>query len=175
MGTPSSAPKPGAREMRPTAAQRVRGPRYQTGNATQNLLSPERRDSRAQETLPPPEPLLSSRMPNKRTPSWYTNRRLAVPNQYDPLTARSTRPRTLAGMSSSIAEFIALYSPPGCGLSVKSASKAQRKPRSRNRTKPSASDEAHHSKSIELPTERAQARRHAVHAVVHVSHHPGVS
>jgi hypothetical protein len=28
------------------------------------------------------------------------------------LTARSTLPRTLAGISSSIAEFMALYSPP---------------------------------------------------------------
>ena len=36
----------------------------------------------------------------------------AVPTQYDPLIARSTKPRTRAGMSSSIAELIAEYSPP---------------------------------------------------------------
>ena len=36
----------------------------------------------------------------------------AAPNQYVPLMARSTRPRTRAGMSSSIAELTAAYSPP---------------------------------------------------------------
>ena len=36
----------------------------------------------------------------------------AAPIQKLPLTARSTQPRTLAGMSSSIAELIAAYSPP---------------------------------------------------------------
>ncbi len=36
----------------------------------------------------------------------------AVPSQYDPLIARSTRPRRRAGMSSSIAELMAAYSPP---------------------------------------------------------------
>ena len=36
----------------------------------------------------------------------------AVPIQYEPLIARSTQPRTLAGISSSIAELIAEYSPP---------------------------------------------------------------
>ena len=34
------------------------------------------------------------------------------PTQNDPLIARSTRPRILAGISSSIAELIAAYSPP---------------------------------------------------------------
>jgi len=34
----------------------------------------------------------------------------AVPSQYEPLTIRSTVPRTLAGMSSSIAELVAAYS-----------------------------------------------------------------
>ena len=36
----------------------------------------------------------------------------AVPSQNDPLMMRSTRPRTRAGMSSSIAELMAAYSPP---------------------------------------------------------------
>ena len=35
-----------------------------------------------------------------------------APIQYDPLMIRSTRPRTRAGISSSIAELIAAYSPP---------------------------------------------------------------
>ena len=34
------------------------------------------------------------------------------PTQYEPLMIRSTRPRTRAGISSSIAELIAEYSPP---------------------------------------------------------------
>ena len=37
---------------------------------------------------------------------------LAEPNQYVPLMSRLTRPRTRAGISSSIAELIAAYSPP---------------------------------------------------------------
>ena len=37
---------------------------------------------------------------------------MAAPTQNDPLMIRSTRPRALAGMSSSIAELIAAYSPP---------------------------------------------------------------
>jgi hypothetical protein len=36
----------------------------------------------------------------------------ADPSQYEPLMARSTRPRTRAGMSSSIAELMAAYSLP---------------------------------------------------------------
>ncbi len=36
----------------------------------------------------------------------------AEPNQYEPLMIRSTRPRTRAGINSSIAEFTAEYSPP---------------------------------------------------------------
>ncbi len=36
----------------------------------------------------------------------------AAPSQKLPFTARSTQPRTRAGMSSSIAELIAAYSPP---------------------------------------------------------------
>lgn len=36
----------------------------------------------------------------------------AVPSQKEPFTTRSTVPRTRAGMSSSIAELIAAYSPP---------------------------------------------------------------
>ena len=36
----------------------------------------------------------------------------AAPSQYEPLMIRSTRPRTRAGISSSIAELIAAYSPP---------------------------------------------------------------
>ncbi len=36
----------------------------------------------------------------------------AAPTQKEPLIATSTRPRYLAGMSSSIAELIAAYSPP---------------------------------------------------------------
>src|SRR5215831_10280739 len=36
----------------------------------------------------------------------------AAPSQKLPLTMRSTRPRYLAGISSSIAELIAAYSPP---------------------------------------------------------------
>jgi hypothetical protein len=36
----------------------------------------------------------------------------AVPTQYEPLMIRSTRPRTQAGISSSMAELIAAYSPP---------------------------------------------------------------
>ncbi len=36
----------------------------------------------------------------------------AVPSQNDPLMMRSTRPRTRAGISSSIAELMAAYSPP---------------------------------------------------------------
>ena len=36
----------------------------------------------------------------------------AAPSQKLPFTARSTHPRTRAGMSSSIAELIAAYSPP---------------------------------------------------------------
>jgi hypothetical protein len=36
----------------------------------------------------------------------------AVPSQYEPLMIRSTRPRTRAGISSSMAELIAAYSPP---------------------------------------------------------------
>ncbi len=35
-----------------------------------------------------------------------------APAQYVPLTAMSTRPRKRAGISSSIAELIAAYSPP---------------------------------------------------------------
>jgi hypothetical protein len=35
-----------------------------------------------------------------------------APAQYVPLTARSIRPRNLAGIISSIAELIAAYSPP---------------------------------------------------------------
>ena len=35
-----------------------------------------------------------------------------MPTQKDPLMMRSTVPRTRAGMSSSIAELIAAYSPP---------------------------------------------------------------
>ena len=35
-----------------------------------------------------------------------------APAQYVPLTARSTRPRYLAGIISSMAELIAAYSPP---------------------------------------------------------------
>ena len=36
----------------------------------------------------------------------------AVPSQYEPLMARSILPRCLAGMSSSMAELMAAYSPP---------------------------------------------------------------
>src|SRR5439155_14701195 len=36
----------------------------------------------------------------------------AAPTQYEPLMIKSTRPRTRAGISSSIAELIAAYSPP---------------------------------------------------------------
>ena len=36
----------------------------------------------------------------------------AAPSQYEPLMMRSTRPRTRAGISSSMAELIAAYSPP---------------------------------------------------------------
>ena len=36
----------------------------------------------------------------------------AAPTQNDPLIATSTRPRNLAGISSSMAELIAAYSPP---------------------------------------------------------------
>ena len=36
----------------------------------------------------------------------------AAPSQNEPLIARSTRPRYLAGISSSIAELMAAYSPP---------------------------------------------------------------
>src|SRR5579875_745607 len=36
----------------------------------------------------------------------------ADPSQNEPLIAKSTRPRTRAGISSSIAELIAAYSPP---------------------------------------------------------------
>ena len=36
----------------------------------------------------------------------------AEPTQYEPLIMRSTRPRTRAGISSSMAELIAEYSPP---------------------------------------------------------------
>ena len=36
----------------------------------------------------------------------------AAPSQYDPLTIRSIRPRSRAGISSSIAELMAAYSPP---------------------------------------------------------------
>jgi hypothetical protein len=36
----------------------------------------------------------------------------AAPSQYEPLMIRSTRPRTRAGISSSMAELIAAYSPP---------------------------------------------------------------
>ena len=36
----------------------------------------------------------------------------AAPSQYEPLMIRSTRPRTRAGISSSIAELMAAYSPP---------------------------------------------------------------
>ncbi len=37
---------------------------------------------------------------------------ISAPPQYVPFTAISTRPRYLAGMSSSIAELMAAYSPP---------------------------------------------------------------
>ena len=37
---------------------------------------------------------------------------MSAPPQYVPLTAMSTRPRNLAGISSSMAELIAAYSPP---------------------------------------------------------------
>ena len=37
---------------------------------------------------------------------------MAEPSQYVPFTIRSTRPRTRAGINSSIAELIAAYSPP---------------------------------------------------------------
>src|SRR3954449_8404626 len=47
---------------------------------------------------------VSSRMPVSAAPN-------AAPIQKLPLTARSTQPRTRAGMSSSIAELIAAYSP----------------------------------------------------------------
>ncbi len=36
----------------------------------------------------------------------------AAPSQYDPLMIRSMRPRSRAGISSSMAELIAEYSPP---------------------------------------------------------------
>ena len=36
----------------------------------------------------------------------------AAPTQYEPLMIKSTRPRTRAGINSSIAELIAAYSPP---------------------------------------------------------------
>jgi hypothetical protein len=36
----------------------------------------------------------------------------AAPSQYEPLIARSTQPRARAGMSSSMAELMAAYSPP---------------------------------------------------------------
>ncbi|MEY2480936.1 MAG: hypothetical protein QOI04_1863 [Verrucomicrobiota bacterium] len=36
----------------------------------------------------------------------------AAPTQYEPLIIKSTRPRTRAGINSSIAELIAAYSPP---------------------------------------------------------------
>jgi hypothetical protein len=36
----------------------------------------------------------------------------AAPIQYEPLIIKSTRPRTRAGISSSIAELMAAYSPP---------------------------------------------------------------
>jgi signal transduction histidine kinase len=49
--------------------------------------------------------------PRERTPDRGTPR-AAVPSQYEPLMIRSTRPRTRAGISSSIAELIAAYSPP---------------------------------------------------------------
>jgi hypothetical protein len=35
-----------------------------------------------------------------------------VPSQNEPLIVRSTRPRTRAGISSSMAELMAAYSPP---------------------------------------------------------------
>jgi hypothetical protein len=41
-----------------------------------------------------------------------SNEPAAVPSQNEPLMIRSTVPRTRAGISSSIAELIAAYSPP---------------------------------------------------------------
>ena len=37
---------------------------------------------------------------------------MTAPNQKEPLMIRSTRPRTRAGISSSMAELMAAYSPP---------------------------------------------------------------
>ena len=47
----------------------------------------------------------------------------AAPTQNDPLMAMSTRPRYLAGISSSIAELIAAYSPPMPAPVMKRAAK----------------------------------------------------
>ena len=52
-----------------------------------------------------PNRFVSSSTPESAAPN-------AAPSQYEPLIARSTQPRARAGISSSIAELIAAYSPP---------------------------------------------------------------
>jgi hypothetical protein len=56
-----------------------------------------------------------------------SNAPAAVPSQKEPLMIRSTVPRTRAGISSSIAELIAAYSPP-----MPAPVKKRQSPKSRN-------------------------------------------
>jgi hypothetical protein len=65
--------------------------------------APRPKPSRQPKSLPKIE--VSSRTPVSAAPT-------AAPAQKLPLIARSTQPRTRAGISSSIAELIAAYSPP---------------------------------------------------------------
>ena len=64
---------------------------------------------------PSPKAKRQPRSIGKRLLSSTTKDRAApaeAPSQYEPLMARSTQPRARAGMSSSMAELIAAYSPP---------------------------------------------------------------
>jgi hypothetical protein len=66
-------------------------------------------------TAPRPKASRQPRSAGKRFSLSRTTDRTAppaVPSQNDPLMTRSTRPRTRAGMSSSMAELMAAYSPP---------------------------------------------------------------
>ena len=74
-----------------------------TSRTARPSTTPRANDSR-QPTLPGKIDSLSATI-DSSAPS-------IAPNQNDPLIARSTRPRCLDGISSSMAELIAAYSPP---------------------------------------------------------------
>ena len=66
-------------------------------------------------TAPSPKAIRQPTLTANRSLSSSTSDRAApnmVPSQNEPLMMRPTRPRTRAGMSSSMAELMAAYSPP---------------------------------------------------------------